>query len=177
MMVATWRTSIQPRTARDVTSLLSSKSPFSPARSYHCSSHYVSLERNKKDPCAAGSSLRRSFLYFVWIVLSSVAITCGPFRADYPLGCSPFCAHVTACFSWGPYRLAAPRHLSRLQPDHCKILLQPRVVLVGLKIFLLVVVILDVGHARVIFVRDGRPAGTAGLATGRVKRAATTTHR
>ena len=41
MMVATWRTSIQcaaPRTARDVTSLLSSKSPFSPARPYHCSS-------------------------------------------------------------------------------------------------------------------------------------------
>ena len=95
-----------------------------------------------------------------------MAITCGPFVPITPL----VAALLRPCYGLffvGTVSLAAPRHLSRLRPDHCKILLQPHVMLVGLKIFLLVFVILDVGHARVIFVTDGRPAGTAGLATVR----------
>ena len=58
MMVATWRTSIQcaaPRIARDVTSVLTEVTVWS-SKAVHCSSHYVSLERIKKTPCAAGSS-------------------------------------------------------------------------------------------------------------------------
>ena len=90
-----------PRTARDVTSLLSSKSPFSPARPCHCSSQLnVFCQKIKRDPCVAGSSYFISLFRIDNHLCLSLA---APFAPITTLVAAPFAATIRPVFRGGRY--------------------------------------------------------------------------